>query len=690
MLSWVSGFPHKKGTAQGRDDEETRPYFESETQFGLHDGETEENSNFSVRRMGHLLPKLRRAFETTSISSNIGSFPTAPLEEIALEARDSWSCDQSTTMEDNMSCATGLSYNMSKIDDETIQEACDTVSSPTSETDSFFGTAFRDMVKFGDFTPGEKHSMDDVWLLSSEGKKEDTLDRERPPNSIFKPSTNDFVSSTGKTLPNIRVQTLPPSSQSMSNNIKGNGELEDDEEEIDFLNPYGRPNSITSASTEGDDSYGFHNSYATTNNGSLRTRASLFSNNFRGLWSNKAIDKTRKKKDKFQSRKNRRSKRKSPVHDPLKELSKYHERMALNQKPFSPAKAFKKMGERKNRGQLLPDDISVRAQDFSASNDEESVVSALSTYSISAMDIGDGSLFYASSIGGANISEDRSKGSQSVDGKRSTATLQRSAFRFQSPKNDTPRIVWDNKAPMEEDDEPRVLYTDEGDIAAIIHPKPSKRKKEVAAVYRRQDEDGGFPEDPGEGTFHHLFHCELSTLYEESSSLETSTFATLSHSRSSSSGEAISKAQRSAHRANQKKIMLAKQSIVVTTAASDDTSSSISSSAQSSKEHVCENEAPLQQRPHPHHHTSSVAPLGGKQLLEERNYLNHTNKMNLKTTASVAPAAGAADDIIMDNNDDIDNDIRWEVSPGGSMHQWRQPMALMNMEELSDDYVAEI
>lgn len=234
-----------------------------------------------------------------------------------------------------------------------------------------------------------------------------------------------------------------------------------------------------------------------------------------------------------------------------------------------------------------------------------------------------------------------------------------SGFKFKSPKNDTPRIVWGENASEddEEGEEPRVLYTDEGEIAAIIHPKP-----------RRQDEDGGFPEDPEDSVFHHLFHSELSTLYEESSSLEASTFATLSHSRSSSSGEHHT----NTHRGGVPKTSQQRLSVRDAAAAIDASSVSSASTGVSSKGHHCENQPPATSSPR----TSADQ---RKQVLDE----SREDSGSTRTNGSAKRGSSEVDAEVQ---------MRWEISLRmmENSGQWRQPMALMNTEELSIDYVAEI
>lgn len=612
------------------------PWFEGE-------GTVSEPGAKASRRAGTLLPKLRRAFETAAINSSSGSFPTASPEETAFEACDSNSiqsvCSQSVA---DISCATGLSYNMSKIDDESIQQTSDVVFSPrdASETDSFFGAPFRDMVSFGEFVTEKKESSDDVWLLSPSELRE-----QRAQGDGNKMDLREVLTSpTASILQRVPVLALPVSSRTKSNDMKWNEDTADDDE-IHFVDQHGVLPNTTSASANSATSE--RSSFDDNRHGSLRNRAQMFGSNIREIWNR--IDSRKKGKEKVFSRRSQRFKRNQPLsrpptfsqsQEPLKELSSGQDKMAQHQIPFSPAKAFtKKIKDRKRRGELLPDmdDGTGYPLDFISSKDEESIEST--------------SARNDNLNSKVSTAEDTSK--QASPGEQNTA------FKFKSPRNDTPRIIWEGNVPPEKDDdeEPRVLYTDDGEIAAIIHPRPRRG---------RQHDDGGFPEDPNESVFHHLFHSELSTLYEETSSLEASTFATLSHSRSSSLGETK----------NSKKSVADKTSQENSCKSTVATISDPLSRTSESKDAQSENQPPSP--PLAINQTcSSNLQQGAKPSLES------DDKHEAKCIGSEKGGSSPADSAVQ---------IRWEFSFGmmDNSDQWRRPMALMNTEELSNDYVAEI
>ena len=635
---------HKSKQEQQYEEEDEQPWYEGERHFG---GTGSEPAGKASRRVGTLLPKLRRAFETATINSTSGSFPTGSPEETAFEACDSNSIQSvySQSLAD-ISCATGLSYNMSKIDDESIQEACDAAFSPhdASETDSFFGAPFRDMVSFGDFITEKKEPSDDVWLLSPSELCEQRIQGDR--NNIY--SRRLLTSPTGSILQRVPVVVLPVSSRSKSNDMKWNEDMED-EDEILFVDQNSVLPNIASASANNatSETGGFDDKH----HGSLRNRAQIFGSNIREIWNKR--DGRKKGKEKVFSRRSQHSKRNQPSsrppiqsQDPSKELSSCHDKMAQQQITFSPAKAFsKKIRGRKRRGEFLPDmdDGTGYALDYISSKDEESAESTI-----------------------ARNDHLSSKASAAQDTtKQAALEEQNTEFKFKSPRNDTPRIIWGGKAPPEEEgeeeeeeEEPRVLYTDDGEIAAIIHPRPRRG---------RQHQDGGFPEDPDESVFHHLFHSELSTLYEETSSLEASTFATISHSRSSSLGETKnSKKQGLAAQASQE------NSHKPTVATISDPLSLTSKS----KDTQSENQPPS-------------PPLASNQACSSN--LQQGTKHSLESEEKHESKCITSEKKVS-YTDDSEIQMRWEFSLGmmDTSDQWRRPMALMNTEELSNDYVAEI
>jgi hypothetical protein len=150
----------------------------------------------------------------------------------------------------------------------------------------------------------------------------------------------------------------------------------------------------------------------------------------------------------------------------------------------------------------------------------------------------------------------------------------------------------------------------------------------------------------------HLFHGELSTLYEESSSLECSSYG--NSSTSASTVGAASVVAPSAQECSSTTDSIASLATVVP----DDDSSKEAVTTTSSKNHRRKKKTNVEEK-----HAGASVSTGGSNRSQE----------------------SFVDDCVVQ--------MRWEYSLGrmdGYSEQWRQPMPLMNEEELSSDYVAEI
>lgn len=667
LSSWVSGIQTRSQSLR------TPSWYESEISASVSVSTMERQQYLRPTRRVGLLPKIRRAFEVATHASN-GSFPVqepmappSPSEETAFEACDSFSQCQSVAE----SFATFASYDMSRIDDPDAIEACDSVApSPTaSETDSLFGVSLRDMVQMD----GKVKERDDVWLLSCD----DDIKVDCPPPAEIK-------SPTGIILSRVPVLVLPghPDTKLKHNEaVASKWEDDDDnneEEEIDFGD-----NTFLISATEDHFSdnrrkEGCSDENQTTNVlkrfNKGRDRAQMLRKNFKGIWSSstdcgKRV-KQAQRRYRYHNTKKRVSQSKSPRSsrydvDPLKELSKCHERMLENQQPFSPKRAFSRIRDQMRRNNasedgsfrqhsaLLSASSSVSSAGVS-SDDEASEVTLPSTLfpnisgstTLDACPTDKEELLERTESDSSESSLSFSQGTLDVDNRSTTTKEPRPPtsfkIKFKSPRNDTPRIVLgDEIAEADSGEEPRALYTDEGYVEAYIHPKNSCRSMD------------------SRGSLNHVFHSELSTLYEVSSSLESASFSTVSGSRTST--EATSLDPNAGNFPSSAPILHTGGSSSITT-----------TSENSSNQESMENRPPVTEK-------ASI------RLTTHQD--QHPNPIK---SGSVEGNGQLNDDFEID---DCEVKMRWEFSLGlmeDTGHWRRSDMSLMNTEELSHDYVAEI
>lgn len=668
--------------------------------FDLYDARCRQLSNNheeeTAAKKGGLLPKLRRAFEAATTTHN-GSFPVAAtLEETAFEACESYSlADESescTSFAIAESCSSYLSYNMSRVDededellDESVVSAEDTY---TSEADSVFSDAFRDMVSFGNLQEENDKVRDDVWLLTRNMKEIEISDGSN--SQISAPS------SAKKLFSSLKRKFHNQSSTPFQ------------EEEINFGDDCSQKSIV-------------EKKQIFVENGVDRcdSNRSLFRSNRRGLWNNmdsqSSIPGPDKKKKKKGSRKKAKQKAGHPkknrrYQDPLKQLSLTHEKMEQCQRPFSPSKAFGIMRNRKQHDEattsrrgifsysksfddpkeplveptrqannmMMADDNSVNDENcptiptptsmvlretsmgtnmpqlLEENNDIEKHLSSTSLQQNDGIKQQSGVL----STSSLDISV-KIKGNSN----RKTTSKDISKFKFKSPKRDTPRVFWgddkdENKNTVDQE-EPRVLYTDEGEVHAIIHPRPADAQMSSSSESDSHDRQQRHRNDDvhssNSGVLNHLFHSELSTLYEESSSLECSSGSPSSAGANSTIANSVTK--RSA----------------VTFDSSLLHRKLESSSFSSADDNMTKETAT----------TAASTKSNGSRKLQP------TRRKSPGTSVSTAGSNRSQGSFV----DDCEVQMRWEYSLGkmnGYAGQWRQQMPLMNEEELSSDYVAEI
>ncbi|CAB9502128.1 expressed unknown protein [Seminavis robusta] len=701
-----------------------------------------------------LIPKLvRRAFEaaTHNNTGHNGSFPTpeAPLrpidvaEETAFEACDSVSLSgQSQT---SLSCHTNLSYNMSRIDEDDgatstinpeLSFADSMLPSPSnSEADSLFGIPIREMAQAD---ANQEKDRDDVWLLSTKG----TDDIE----ASLQQHGHDVKSPTGSILNRVPVLVVPGTDRQESSDNPlvaiiwaGDSNVED-EEEIQFgdnsflIEDLQAPLSSPTARCIRDFDENRNNGNITTRFTFGRKSAQLIGRNLKDLmWSHSNDGKRRGGKG--HSRKSQatrlsghRKKRKQPsprqssrirlhCEDPLQELSRCHEKMSAGGRPFSPKNALNRVRDWKRRDpdssstspcgecsskyvlhpldsmqselstpsalsspRILNTFSEITASEKNDDDDQHTSTRIQNTFSeITASEKDDDdqqtrSDLSSPSIENSSLSITSTQKSKEWELAVAPTTTSTGTFKikFRSPRNDTPRIMLGDKNDAEASDEPRVLYSSEGNVEAIIHPKEPVRQEEAPPQAQAQPEQeheheheqpliqdghlcfrGFFPSaDPLNSSLNHVFHSELSTLYEVSSSLESASFGNYS---SAGSEESASKC--AAHDPARLRTM-----------SSSTSSDSTSKHYLAHQNHIVGKDASS---------TTAVAHVDGAE-----------------DTRSSSSVSGATLDRYY--TDDCEVKMRWEYSLGMAVSmdaadQWRQPvMGLMNTEELSNDYIAEI
>lgn len=607
------------------------------------------------RRTG-FLPKIKRAFEAATYASN-GSFPVqepprSPGEEsemTAFEADDSVSQCTSQSVAD--SCTTLASYDMSRIDADAVpaMEPCDLVHpSPTaSDVDSLFGVNIRDMATQESGEGGEDR--DDVWLLSTT----DDIRVDAPPTELKSPAASILSKVPVLVLPVLPERTAK--SNRISNTINENWVVESEsEEEIEF-------DDSTCLISESEDQQNLIGNSDENRNNNIMMRAQILGKNLKGIWSGtdcgKRVKLAKRKYRKARKKKSKQKASSSPPPqsmDPLKELSKCHEKMLQNTKPFSPKRAFSRMRDR------IRKDIS-----HDSSHERQHAVLLSMSSSVSSVDEASEltlpSELYPSISNNTTLTLDAGPSAASDKAVASSHPSQESPnsstnavkephsgrknhskpppsfkINFKSPRNDTPRIVLgDEVSASDSGEEPRALYTDEGYVEAYIHPKICSS----GSMSSRN-------------SLNHVFHSELSTLYEVSSSLESASFISTA-SASAASTEATSMCATAGNNSRH---------LPFQTASSSTTSESSSSTNQD--ETLISESSP-----------SDTA------LLTEPNAKMHDQCSEIE--------ADVYDNFV----DDREVKMRWEFSLGLMEDQglWRQPnMPLMNTEEMAHDYVAEI
>jgi hypothetical protein len=253
-------------------------------------------------------------------------------------------------------------------------------------------------------------------------------------------------------------------------------------------------------------------------------------------------------------------------------------------------------------------------------------------------------------------SKEEGKGSDTgVDSELAEPMATKFKIRFRSPRNDTPRVVLGDQSQLELTGEPRVLYTSEGTVEAFVHPHdPEPQQHDGSASY------GGFLTSPeSKSSFaYDVFHSELSTLYEVSSSLESASFGTFSGSNESE--ENI-----------QKRVQVTGTRNLLGSVSSS-TSGRIS-------------------KPNCSFHGSygkDSSSMKSKCCTSPRSQFDST----AETRSSSSVSGASAIDPFLAADREIK--MRWAYSlwmGEKGAGQWRQPiMGLMNTEELSSNYIAEI
>jgi hypothetical protein len=665
MLSWVTGIQKHQIRKQPSLQQQEFAFDPPHLSF------QDEKPNKPHKR-GGLLPKLRRALESATNNHN-GSFPAEESnDEAAFEACDSNSyCSMSVTD----SCASNLSYNMSRVDEDDETEHGIRSPNSVSETDSsVFGHAFREMIRFGKVQ--EKKERDDVWLLSTDlgehqNESEPVPEEPATPSSIL------------RKVPVLVLSGLPDR-QMRQNNIgrsqssltSWHDDVDDDEEEIDF----GGDSSMESFSRETEFFKGgeYEDMVENNNKNSMqrfhrsRSRPQIFGNNIKDNWNN-FENRKKGKGGASAKRKHRRRKRKvkspsSAQEDPLKQLSRCHEQMSQSQRPFSPSKAFSLIRNRRQREENTTFDEKGYSLYSKASSMEDEPLGSLTCLSSQTnasepgYTLGTNSLAYSedqsdpddeqgtlesSSDGCENELETSLRQAPKIkigEPQARSAGKKKTRFKFRSPRRDTPRVFWgeegreDDESGEEVEADPRILYTSEGDVAAIIHPRPPSRRRQEKA-------------QPKKGVFH-LFHSELSTLYEEASSLESSSFGASSIGANSN------------RRCPTSSLLLGE-------------SFSSSEGESQSKENAPDAD---QRSAHNCQETKAEEPVDLAHRTEKPPLIRH------KEEALV---------------DECEMKLRWEFSLGlvdtsgddDDKQEWSKPLAgmtMMNEEELSSDYVAEI
>jgi hypothetical protein len=360
MLSWVSDSIQKS-----QQQKKTPLWYENEVGFG--DSKVGSPPFRRSNNIGNrLIPKLRWAFEVaTNSASGNGSFPVVhdpipPLEvpeETAFEACDSVSYCQSQTS------ASGLSYNMSRIDeDDDMMSFVESFASPcNSDADSFFGRSIRDMAHLETATEKDR---DDVWLLSPKIAHLNQLGTS-PQHQLF---SNALRSPTGSIRSRVPVLVLSSDRSTGPHHLwhhkprrpvqlswgaeQQDGEFEEEIQFDDdcFLIENNRDQLLASPAT------GFgHELDENRNTGNIitrltlgRKRAHMIGKNLKEMvWnSNPATDtrqkgKSSKRKPPKANTHKTKKKQASPMslsrshlqsEDPLKELSRCHEKMSQNQR----------------------------------------------------------------------------------------------------------------------------------------------------------------------------------------------------------------------------------------------------------------------------------------------------------------------------------------------------------------------
>jgi len=744
MLSWVTNGLQKSQTPSWFEDEVSMSFNHAHSDSQQIRPSNTKNLNIKVKtekdskpsssststRRGagiSLLPKLRRAFESATISGS-GSFPIkaadarcrSPPEETVFEACESPMSVRSnqsaahSVAESYASAASTCSYNMSRID---VGNETDSVYTPRSTTstsskaasesgsdaDSFFGMPFREMVHFGKTNhEATKKDYANVWLLSND----DEINQEI--NDLSNKSNYNLTSPTGSLRSRVPVlvlsgnpdreilQALAKSETMTTPQRYRNGRHLSEEEEIDFGDdtnligdtlsdklPYvNNPENIpsTEESFLGGRRKNNANSTFMKRFQMGRNRAqTMIGNNLKGMWN--SMEGSNQNKSKKTTKRTRRPKKKytaSPskkkpslyvnAEDALADLSRYHEKMSQVQNAFSPIKALSRIRDRADAENPVYEPCS------SYSHDERSIISSLSNYSSTHGAILPPQLSNSRSADsdGSNKHEQNSSDDQ-TNGTSGESSSKGFNFKFKSPRNDTPRIIWDEQDDSEEVIEgPRVLYTDDGEVAAIIHPTTNKPE------HRRSSSRSSL--------IQHVFHSELSTLYEESSSLESASSLGAAALGSASSLEANSAKTDIQVQANA-------SGDPSTSSASDEYCSSVSESVTTNGSNSHQGSSTENRPPHlqEHHaHPQQHQQRGRHHQNSRHQHHHHGHHQDYNKPASPSKSINQND--AGSFSDDREVKMRWEYSLGlidGSDH-WRQPMALMNTEELSSDYVAEI
>lgn len=595
-----------------------------------------------------ILPKLKRAFESAT-SLQRGSFPVATPEETAFEAYDGSFADTDDEEEKSLSsysiaessCGSYLSYNMSRVDEED-DEMDESVMSATdaSETDSIFSDAFREMVTFGSCNEDQK-IRDNIRLLS----------------------TDIPLTSNGRCDEPVSISNTFLRRVSLLSHIKRKPHLQSvksrEEEEI-YFGDYAFCEKNGSEQVSGGQKKERKNgsrSRSIVKRIKGRSDGNIFGSNNKKLLAHENDKDTNKRK--HRKRKKGKLAASTTKSDPLRELSICHEQMEICQTRVTPNEATNLL---RHGMRLQPPTTGIQghAHHYNNTRGSAGMMSPRSQlwYSADDNNVNDENRHCDAEFAVPSLTTDEpsntkklqqekasrinqvnkviSKGKSHIELKTSSKHVAK--FKFSSPKKDTPRVFWgEDKVVTDEKEEPRVLYTDEGEVHAIIHPRPlapeSEKKKELSLSNNVLD---------------HVFHSDLSTLYEESS-LEYSSSGNLSvcaFSISNNSATAYPLKNCS--------------------------SNSILESASSS---------------------FSLDDRTNERVLSD---LGSEEKTRVENKHSMASAATRSGQSRSSSIDDCDMTMRREFSLGVTNQsenpgRWRQKnMPFMNGEELSNNYVAEI